>query len=131
MKIINSKFFQVIYYYYSLLLNESYKTLGLIGGIFIIPLMGILGLIFTFVYRFWIGFILAGFIYLYLGYYLDKNVYDTGLYKKIIKKKPKILNSRFLSILVVISFTALCFLILYICIKLIWKIDDMGICLIK
>jgi len=131
MKVINFNIFQVIYYHYYLFIGESFRTIGLLSGILMIPLMGIGGLIFTLVYRFWIGFILAGLISYYIYYFLIKKLDKTGLAKKIIKKKPKILNSRFLSILVVISYTVLCFLILYICIKLMWKIDDMGICLIK
>jgi len=87
--------------------------------------------VFTLIYKYWIGIVLAFLIFLYMEYFLSKNVYDTGLVKKIIKKKPKILNSHFLSILFVILFTAFCFFALVVFGNLAKEIEKMGICLIK
>ena len=138
MKIINSKIFQVIYYYYYLLQYKingglaDFMALGMIS-FFLFPLIsGLLIVIFTLIYKYWIGLILAFFIYLYIDHYLFKTVYDTGLIKKIIRKKPKILNNHFLSILFVIAFTVCCFFLsIWGGIILSKKIEEMGICLIK
>jgi len=138
MKIIHSNIFQVIYYHYYLLQYKingeiaDFKTLNMIELIIILPfLLGIFSIIGSLIYRDWIGFILAFFLFLYFGYYLDKNVYKTGLYKKIIKKKPKILNSHFLSILFVILFTVFCWFALFVLGNISKEIDKMDIHLIK
>ena len=138
MKIINSNIFQVIYYYYYLL---QYKINGgladfmayrMIAALLLFPFIsGILEVIFALIYKYWIGLILAFLILLYLEYFFSKNVYDTGLFKKIIRKKPKILNSHFLSILFVVFFTAFSFFVFFGGIYLSKKIERMGICLIK
>jgi len=137
MKIINSNIFQVIYYYYYLLQHKingniaDHKALGMLL-LFLTPLiLGISLIIGVLIYNYWIGLILSILVFLYLEYFLFKKVYDTGLAKKIIRKKPKILNSHILSILFVIVFTIGCFLILWGGIGLSRKIEEMGICLIK
>ena len=131
MKIINSKIFQVIYYYYYLLLCDDFKALGMIVWFFWILISGVLMVIGALIYSYWIGLILAFLIYLYVDHVIYKSVYYTGLYKKIIKKKPKILNSHFLSILFSILYIAFCVLIPIACARLSLKINDMGISLIK
>ena len=138
MKIINSKLFQVIYYYYYLLQHKingevaGFMALGMIGGIIIWPfILGIFSIISALLYNDWVGYILAFLLIFYIGYYLDKNVYKTGLYKKIIKKKPKILNSNILSILFVILVTAFCWYSLFALGNISKEINKMGIHLIK
>jgi hypothetical protein len=56
---------------------------------------------------------------------------ETGLTHKIIKKKPKIGNSNFLSIVFTILFTILSLAIFYTGFELAEKIEDSGIQLIK
>jgi len=138
MKIINSKIFQVIYYYYYLLQHKinggiaDFKTLHMIELIIILPLLlGILLLLGVLIYSLWLGTVLTFLLFLYIGYYLNKYVYKSGLFNKIIQKKPKILNSHFLSILFVIIFTVFCWYALFALGNISKEIDKMGIHLIK
>jgi len=137
MKIINTKIFQVIYYYYYLLQQKinggvaDVVALRMIPWFFGLLIYGILAFVSALIYRYWIGIVLSIFLFFYMDSILFKTVYDTGLAKKILKKKPKILNSHFLSILFVILFTVFCFAAFFVFAIFTKEIDKMGIHLIK
>jgi len=138
MKIINSNIFRVIFYYYYLFQKKIVRggppeivALRMISAFLVLSISGILMIISTLIYRYWGGLILVLFIYLYVDHILFKTVYDTGLFKKIIRKKPKILNSHILSILFVILFTVSSFLVMLGGGYLSKIIENLGIQLIK
>jgi hypothetical protein len=137
MKIINSNIFQVLYYHYYLFQKwinggiADFMALNMLTMFTSFIIISVLVLIFSFISKYWIGFILGVGIALYLSHYLDKVMLDEGFAKKIIKKKPKIGNSNFLSIVFTILFTVLTFLALAVGGSLAGKINDGGIHLIK
>jgi hypothetical protein len=136
MKIINSNVFQVIYYYYYLFQRwingvvAEHLAIGMLIYFLSFMMWGILLLISAFIYNIWIAFILCAAFSIYI-YTKLINMDRTGLTQKIIKKKPKIMNSHILSIIFVILFTVLSFLTLVVGGYWASEINDSGMQLIK
>jgi magnesium-transporting ATPase (P-type) len=138
MKIINFKWFQVIFYYYYLFQGKDSKfaenlTIRMLAMFLSLIVCGILSVFSTLIYRGWVGILILGIpinIYIYLCI-LVRKMEDTGLTTKITKRKPKIMNSHILSIIFVILFTVFCILVLWGGIELSWIIDDLDIHLIN